>query len=202
MVEGQLALTEARNRTQQQTRRDLEAETTASKADVAQMTLVLAGLRQRIEELTALLAEKDRQAEEDKVAIANLGKSLNNALASRVQELQQFRSEFFGRLRDVLKGRDDVQIVGDRFVFQSEVLFAPGQADIGATGQSQLAQLAVALADIAAKIPMISTGCCKLTAIQITLPVRAGRYTDNWDLSTERALSVVRFLVARRASQS
>jgi len=195
MVEGQLALTEARNRTQQQTMRDLEAETTASKAEVAQMTLVLAGLRQRIEELTALLAEKDRQAEADKVAIANLGKSLNNALASRVQELQQFRSEFFGRLRDVLKGRDDVQIVGDRFVFQSEVLFAPGQADIGPTGQSQLAQLAVALADIAAKIPDDINWVLQVDGHTDNLPVRAGRYTDNWDLSTERALSVVRFLV-------
>ena len=195
MVEGQLALTEARNRTQQQTMRDLEAETTASKAEVAQMTLVLAGLRQRIEELTSLLAEKDRQAEEDKVAIANLGKSLNNALASRVQELQQFRSEFFGRLRDVLKGRDDVQIVGDRFVFQSEVLFAPGQADIGPTGQDQLAQLAVALADIATKIPDDINWVLQVDGHTDNLPVRAGRYTDNWDLSTERALSVVRFLV-------
>jgi chemotaxis protein MotB len=195
MVEGQLALTEARNRTQQQTMRDLEAETTASKAEVAQMTLVLAGLRQRIEELTSLLAEKDRQAEADKVAIANLGKSLNNALASRVQELQRFRSEFFGRLRDVLKGRDDVQIVGDRFVFQSEVLFAPGQADIGPTGQSQLAQLAVALADIAAKIPDDINWVLQVDGHTDNLPVRAGRYTDNWDLSTERALSVVRFLV-------
>ena len=195
MVEGQLALTEARNRTQQQTMRDLEAETTASKAEVAKMTLVLAGLRQRIEELTSLLAEKDRQAEADKVAIANLGKSLNNALASRVQELQRFRSEFFGRLRDVLKGRDDVQIVGDRFVFQSEVLFAPGQADIGPTGQSQLAQLAVALADIAAKIPDDINWVLQVDGHTDNLPVRAGRYTDNWDLSTERALSVVRFLV-------
>ena len=195
MVEGQLALTEARNRKQQQTMRDLEAETTASKAEVAQMTLVLAGLRQRIRELTLLLAEKDRQAEEDKVAIANLGKSLNNALASRVQELQQFRSEFFGRLRDVLKGRDDVQIVGDRFVFQSEVLFAPGQADIGVTGQSQLTQLALALADIAAKIPPDINWVLQVDGHTDDLPVRAGRYTDNWDLSTERALSVVRFLV-------
>ena len=195
MVEGQLALTEARNRTQQQTIRDLEAETTASKAEIAQMTLVLAGLRQRIEELTALLAEKDRQTEADKVAIANLGKSLNNALASRVQELQQFRSEFFGRLRDVLKGRNDVQIVGDRFVFQSEVLFAPGQADIGPTGQSQLAQLAVALADIAAKIPDDINWVLQVDGHTDNLPLRAGRYTDNWDLSTERALSVVRFLV-------
>ena len=197
MVEGQLALTEARNRTQQQKMQDLEAQTTASKAEVAQMTLVLAGLRQRIEELSALLAEKDQQAKDDQIAIANLGKSLNNALASRVQELQQFRSEFFGRLRDVLKGREDVQIVGDRFVFQSEVLFAPGQADIGATGQQQLSKLAVALADIAAKIPDDINWVLQVDGHTDNLPVRAGRYTDNWDLSTERALSVVRFLVSQ-----
>ena len=197
MVEGQLALTEARNRTQQQKIQDLEAQTTASKAEVAQMTLVLAGLRQRIEELSALLAEKDQQAKDDQIAIANLGKSLNNALASRVQELQQFRSEFFGRLRDVLKGRDDVQIVGDRFVFQSEVLFAPGQADIAATGQQQLSQLAVALADIAAKIPDDINWVLQVDGHTDNLPVRAGRYADNWDLSTERALSVVRFLVSQ-----
>ena len=197
MVEGQLALTEARNRTQQQKMQSLEAQTTASKAEVAQMTLVLAGLRQRIEELSALLAEKDQQAKDDQIAIANLGKSLNNALASRVQELQQFRSEFFGRLRDVLKGRDDVQIVGDRFVFQSEVLFAPGQADIGATGQQQLSQLAVALANIAAKIPDDINWVLQVDGHTDNLPVRAGRYADNWDLSTERALSVVRFLVSQ-----
>jgi chemotaxis protein MotB len=197
MVEGQLALTEARNRTQQQKMQDLEAQTTASKAEVAQMTLALAGLRQLIEELSALLAEKDQQAKDDQIAIANLGKSLNNALASRVQELQQFRSEFFGRLRDVLKGRDDVQIVGDRFVFQSEVLFAPGQADIAATGQQQLSQLAVALADIAAKIPDDINWVLQVDGHTDNLPVRAGRYADNWDLSTERALSVVRFLVSQ-----
>ena len=197
MVEGQLALTEARNRTQQQKIQDLDAQTTASKAEVAQMTLVLAGLRQRIEELSALLAAKDQQAEDDQIAIANLGKSLNNALASRVQELQQFRSEFFGRLRDVLKGRDDVQIVGDRFVFQSEVLFAPGQADIGAIGQQQLSQLAIALADIAAKIPDDINWVLQVDGHTDNLPVRAGRYADNWDLSTERALSVVRFLVSQ-----
>jgi chemotaxis protein MotB len=197
MVEGQLSLSEARNRTHQQKMQNFEAQTTASKAEIAQMTLVLAGLRQRIKELSALLAEKNQQAKEDQVAIANLGTSLNNALASRVQELQQFRSEFFGRLRDVLKGRDDVQIVGDRFVFQSEVLFAPGQADIGATGQQQLSQLAIALADIAAKIPDDINWVLQVDGHTDNLPVRAGRYADNWDLSTERALSVVRFLVSQ-----
>ena len=158
------------------------------------MTNTLTALRLRIEELTGLLAEKDKQASRDKVAIANLGKSLNNALASRVQELQRFRSEFFGRLRDVLKGRDDVEIVGDRFVFQSEVLFAQGQANIGSDGREQLAKLADALADIADKIPSDINWVLQVDGHTDNVPVRAGRYTDNWDLSTERALSVVRYL--------
>ena len=172
----------------------LRAETTASKAEITKMTGALAALRLRIEELTSLLAEKDRQATRDKVAIASLGRSLNSALASRVQELQRFRSEFFGRLRDVLKGRDDVEIVGDRFVFQSEVLFAQGQAEIAADGQDQLAKLAVALADIATKIPKDINWVLQVDCHTDDVPIRSGRYADNWDLSTERALSVVRFL--------
>jgi chemotaxis protein MotB len=112
LAEGQLVMAQAQKQSAADKIRALEAETRASRAEVAQMTNALASLRLRIEELTGLLAEKDRQASRDKVAIANLGKSLNNALANRVQELQRFRSEFFGRLRDVLKGRDDVEIVG------------------------------------------------------------------------------------------
>jgi chemotaxis protein MotB len=194
LAEGQLAMAQAQNQSAANRIDALRAETTASKAEIAQMTGALAALRLRIEELTSLLAEKDRQATQDKVAIASLGRSLNNALASRVQELQRFRSEFFGRLRDVLKGRDDVQIVGDRFVFQSEVLFAQGQAEIAAEGQDQLAKLAVALADIATKIPEDINWVLQVDGHTDDVPIRAGRYADNWDLSTERALSVVRFL--------
>ena len=194
LAEGQLAMAQAQNHSANDKIKVLEAETTASKAEVLQLTNTLTALRLRIEELTGLLAEKDKQASRDKVAIANLGKSLNNALASRVQELQRFRSEFFGRLRDVLKGRDDVEIVGDRFVFQSEVLFAQGQANIGSDGQEQLAKLAVALADIADKIPSDINWVLQVDGHTDNVPVRAGRYTDNWDLSTERALSVVRYL--------
>ena len=194
LAEGQLAMAQAQNHSANDKIKVLEAETTASKAEVLQLTNTLTALRLRIEELTGLLAEKDKQASRDKVAIANLGKSLNNALASRVQELQRFRSEFFGRLRDVLKGRDDVEIVGDRFVFQSEVLFAQGQANIGSDGQEQLAKLAVALADIADKIPSDINWVLQVDGHTDDVPVRAGRYTDNWDLSTERALSVVRYL--------
>jgi len=194
LAEGQLAMAQAQNQSAANRIDALRAETTASKAEIAQMTGALAALRLRIEELTSLLAEKDRQATQDKIAIASLGRSLNNALASRVQELQRFRSEFFGRLRDVLKGRDDVQIVGDRFVFQSEVLFAQGQAEIAAEGRDQLAKLAVALADIATKIPEDINWVLQVDGHTDDIPIRAGRYADNWDLSTERALSVVRFL--------
>ena len=193
LAEGQLAMAQAQNQSAANRIDALRAKTTASKAEIAQMTGALAALRLRIEELTSLLAEKDQQATRDKVAIASLGRSLNNALASRVQELQRFRSEFFGRLRDVLKGRDDVQIVGDRFVFQSEVLFAQGQAEIAAEGRDQLAKLAVALADIATKIPEDINWVLQVDGHTDDVPIRAGRYADNWDLSTERALSVVRF---------
>ncbi|MEC8642609.1 MAG: peptidoglycan-binding protein [Pseudomonadota bacterium] len=176
---------------------DLEEENAASRAEIIQMTNTLTALRLRIEELTTLLAEKEAEAARDKIAIASLGKSLNNALASRVQELQRFRSEFFGRLRDILRGRDDVRIVGDRFVFQSEVLFAQGQADIATEGEQQLAKLAVALTQIAAEIPEDIDWVLQVEGHTDDIPVRAGRFADNWDLSTERALSVVRFLATQ-----
>ncbi len=175
----------------------LAAENAASRAEILQMTKATTALRQRIEELTALLSDLEVQAARDKVAIASLGKSLNNALANRVQELQRFRSEFFGRLREVLSGRDEVQIVGDRFVFQSEVLFNQGQASIGNSGEEQLQKLALTLADIATKIPDDINWVLQVEGHTDDIPVRAGRFADNWDLSTERALSVVRFLVAQ-----
>jgi chemotaxis protein MotB len=173
---------------------ELETKNAASQAEVAQMTNAVTALRLRIEELTSLLAEKEAQAARDKIAIASLGKSLNNALASRVQELQRFRSEFFGRLREVLRRRDDVRIVGDRFVFQSEVLFAQGAASLGPEGEEKLGQLAVALNQIAAEIPEDIDWILQVEGHTDDIPVRAGRFADNWDLSTERALSVVRFL--------
>lgn len=176
---------------------DLEAEAAASRAEVVQMANAMTALRQRLESLQALLVNKEAEAARDKIAIASLGKSLNNALANRVQELQRFRSEFFGRLSKVLEGREDVQIVGDRFVFQSEVLFAQGQAAIGPEGQTQLAELAVVLNQIAVDIPADIDWVLQVEGHTDDIPVRAGRFTDNWDLSTERALSVVRFLAER-----
>ena len=173
----------------QQTRR---ADTAS--AEVARLTRAMESLRSELSRLRALLAEREKQAEEDKIAIANLGKALNSALANKVQELRRFRSEFFGRLRDVLEGRSDVKIVGDRFVFQSEVLFAPGQASIGEEGQKQLAQIAAALTEIIREIPDDIPWILQIDGHTDDVPV-SGVYADNWDLSTERALSVVRFMI-------
>jgi len=173
----------------QQTRR---ADTAS--AEVARLTTAMESLRSELSRLRALLAEREKQAEEDKIAIANLGKALNSALANKVQELRRFRSEFFGRLRDVLEGRSDVKIVGDRFVFQSEVLFAPGQASVGEEGQKQLAQIAAALTEIIREIPDDIPWILQIDGHTDDVPV-SGVYADNWDLSTERALSVVRFMI-------
>ena len=135
---------------------DLSAEQKQSeqaRLEIDRLTAAMQSLRSELTRLRTLLSEKQEQSKKDKIAIANLGKELNAALANKVQELQRFRSEFFGRLRTILEGRSDVKVVGDRFVFQSEVLFAPGQASINPEGQAQLGQIADAIMQIIADIP-------------------------------------------------
>jgi len=178
---------------------DLASANNASleaKAEIDRLILAATSLQAELDELRALLSDKEQESVADKIAIANLGRSLNNALASRVQELQQFRSEFFGQVRALLEGRADVQVVGDRFVFQSEVLFAPGQAKINPDGEQQLAQIGQALIDIATLIPSDIPWVLQVDGHTDNVPV-TNFYTDNWDLSTERALSVVRFFIAQ-----
>ena len=192
--EEQLSQTSQRLAAQTQSLSQQTRRADTASAEVARLTTAMESLRSELSRLRALLAEREKQAEEDKIAIANLGKALNSALANKVQELRRFRSEFFGRLRDVLEGRSDVKIVGDRFVFQSEVLFAPGQASIGEEGQKQLAQIAAALTEIIREIPEDIPWILQIDGHTDDVPV-SGVYADNWDLSTERALSVVRFMI-------
>ena len=201
-VGNQLAETGAQLRDLQQTYAvtadALEAEKVISadaQQEVNKLIIAMQSLENELSRLRQLLSEKERQSVEDKVAIANLGKALNNALANKVQELQKFKSEFFCRLQDVLKDRSDVRVVGDRFVFPSEVLFAPGKATIGDTGKQQLSDIAKAITDIVTDIPSYIPWVLQIDGHTDTIPVR-GYYTDNWDLSTERALSVVRFLIS------
>ncbi|MGB2437353.1 MAG: OmpA family protein, partial [Candidatus Puniceispirillales bacterium] len=132
---------------------------------------------------------------EAKQVTANLTKQLNDALSNKVAELSRFRSEFFGRLRDVLEDRSDITIVGDRFVFQSEVLFALGSADIGSEGEIQLNQLADALKQLTAQIPDDIDWVLQVDGHTDNLPIFTNEFSDNWELSTARALSVVRYLI-------
>ena len=174
--------------------RDQEALTEEKSLEVERLIAATLLLRNELNELRALLAEKEAQSLEDKVTIASLGKSLNEALASRVQELARFKSNFFGRLRDILGTRGDVTIVGDRFIFQSEVLFDQGKASLGIEGTTQLDQIGTALLEISKTIPKDIPWVLQVDGHTDDVPV-AGVYRDNWQLSTERALSVVRYLI-------
>ena len=166
-----------------------------AKAEIDKLLASTTALRLEIQKLSNLLADKERQSINDKIAIADLGKKLNSALATRVQDLQKFRSEFFGQLREVLKNRSEVRVVGDRFIFQSEVLFATGQADISDAGKEQLAEIASALREIEEVIPKDIPWVLQIEGHTDSDPIANNPFfRDNWDLSTERALSVVRFL--------
>ena len=166
-----------------------------AKAEIDKLLASTTALRLEIQKLSNLLADKERQSINDKIAIADLGKKLNSALATRVQDLQKFRSEFFGQLREVLKNRSEVRVVGDRFIFQSEVLFATGQADISDAGKEQLAEIASALREIEEVIPKDIPWVLQIEGHTDNDPIADNPFfKDNWDLSTERALSVVRFL--------
>ena len=118
-------------------------------------------------------------------------------LGPPIQELAKYRSEFFGRLREVLGNRPDIQIVGDRFVVQSEVLFDTGQATLETDGRQQLASLAKTLAEIAATIPPGLDWVLRVDGHTDARPIQTLRFPSNWELSTARALSVVKFLIAQ-----
>ncbi|MEE8505809.1 MAG: peptidoglycan -binding protein [Kiloniellales bacterium] len=154
-------------------------------------------LRDQLANLAAILETTEAANKDKEVQIADLGRRLNVALATKVQELARYRSEFFGRLREILGKRQDVRIVGDRFVFQSEVLFESGSAELGEPGQVQLAQLATALREIAAKIPKDLAWILRVDGHTDRAPIHTPEFPTNWELSTARAMSVVNFLISQ-----
>ncbi len=156
--------------------------------------------RQQLASLAAALDTAHATASSETRAkdaqIAELGSKLNAALASKVLELQRYRSDFFGRLRDVLASRPGIQVVGDRFVFQSEVLFPPGSADMTASGQQQIATLADTLKQIEPTIPPDLPWVLRVDGHADRQPVTDPRFASNWELSAQRAINVVKLLVA------
>ncbi len=166
-----------------------------ARARVALLNQQIMALRAQISKIAQTLDVSERVAKQQKVKIANLGARLNAALASKVQELSRYRSEFFGRLRDVLGKQPGIQIVGDRFVFQSEVLFSKGSDQLGTAGRAQIKQLAGTLKAITAKIPENIDWILRVDGHTDQIPIRTSRFPSNWELSTARAISVVKFLI-------
>lgn len=166
-------------------------------AQVALLNQQLAALRMQIGALEAALEASEARDSESRTQIADLGRRLNVALAQRVQDLSRYRSDFFGRLRQILESRADVRVVGDRFVFQSEVLFAPGQADIATAGLPELDALADAILQLQQEIPSDINWVLRIDGHTDVRPISNARFPSNWELSAARAISVAQYLVSR-----
>ncbi len=169
----------------------------AAKAQVALLNRQLAALRRQVATLNNALEASEVRDKKSQVKIANLGQLLNAALARKVQELARYRSEFFGRLRKVLGNRRDIQIVGDRFVFQSEVLFASGSDVLAPSGRLQMAKLGKTLKGITVTIPSDINWVLRIDGHTDRVPIQTLRFPSNWELSAARAISVVKFLISQ-----
>lgn len=178
---------------------DLESERQISQRALSQVELLnqqIAALRRQIGALETALEASEERDRESQTKIADLGRRLNVALAQRVQELARYRSDFFGRLREILGDRPDIRIVGDRFVFQSEVFFATGSDEISEAGLVELDALADAVVELEQEIPEDIPWVLRVDGHTDVQPISgAGRFRNNWDLSAARAISVVRFLI-------
>lgn len=180
---------------------ELDAERQVSARAMSQIELLnqqIAALRAQIAAIEGALQASEAKDEASQTKIADLGRRLNVALAQRVQELNRYRSDFFGRLREILSDRENIRIVGDRFVFQSEVLFPVGGADLDDAGRAEMAKLAQALLELAKEIPSEINWVLRVDGHTDASPLSgSGRYRDNWELSSARATSVVKFLIER-----
>ena len=155
----------------------------------------VSALRQQLLALQQALGAAESRDEAPQLVLSTLGERLNRALAAKVEELSRYRSEFFGRLREVLGDRQDIRVVGDRFVFQSEVLFSSGSADLGEQGKSRLTELAKTLLEISPDIPSDIPWILRVDGHTDAVPIHNDQFPSNWELSSARAISVITFLV-------
>lgn len=179
----------------------LDEQTQASTRAMSQVDLLnqqIAALRNQIAAVENALQASEAKDDQSQVKIADLGRRLNVALAQKVQELNRYRSDFFGRLREILADREGIRVVGDRFVFQSEVLFPSGGADLNPEGLAEMTKLAAALLDVAKEIPPEINWVLRVDGHTDNVPLSGnGKYADNWALSSARAIAVVKFLITQ-----
>ena len=177
----------------------LDSEKQVSSRALAQievLTQQITALRRQLAALEEALDASEKRDKESQGRIADLGQRLNIALAQRVQELSRYRSEFFGRLRAILGNRPDIRIVGDRFVFQSEVFFDTGQATLLPEGRAELDTVANALIDLDKQIPSEIAWVLRVDGHTDVRPINSPVFKSNWELSSARAISVVQYLIS------
>lgn len=179
---------------------DLESQKAVSNEALAKVDLLnqqLLALRRQIAALNEALGASEKKAEEGDKTIKDLGTRLNAALAREVQELQRYRSDFFGRLRELLKDRKDIRVVGDRFVFESEVLFPSGSATLTPEGLTAMDQMADAILDLQQEIPKEIDWAIQIDGHTDPRPIASSQFPSNWELSTARAASVVKYMISK-----
>jgi chemotaxis protein MotB len=177
----------------------LDSEKGVSGRALAQIEVLnqqISALRRQLAALEEALDASEKRDQESQGRIADLGQRLNVALAQRVQELSKYRSEFFGRLRAILGNRPDIRVVGDRFVFQSEVFFDTGQATLLPEGKTELETVASALVDLDKQIPSEIAWVLRVDGHTDVRPINSPLFKSNWELSSARAISVVQYLVS------
>ncbi|MDP4593838.1 MAG: peptidoglycan -binding protein [Beijerinckiaceae bacterium] len=177
----------------------LLSEKTLSARAQAQVDILnqqISAMRRQLAALEDALEASGKKDRESQARIADLGSRLNVALAQKVQELARYRSDFFGRLRQILGNRPGVRVVGDRFVFESSVLFPAGGAEMNDTGKQELDKLAGALVDLQKEIPPEIPWVMRVDGHTDKTQIRNSTKT-NWELSAERAISVVKYLVTK-----
>lgn len=182
---------------------ELEGQKKLSNEALAKVDLLnqqMLAMRQQLAALNAALEASEKKDQESQDRIKDLGQRLNAALARQVQELQRYRSDFFGRLRELLKNRKDIRVVGDRFVFESEVLFPSGAATMTPEGLAAMEPIAQAIADLEKTIPKEIDWALQVDGHTDIRPISNPTFPSNWELSTARAASVVKFMISRGVS--
>jgi chemotaxis protein MotB len=181
----------------------LDSEKRLSARALAQVEILnqqIDALRRQLGALQQALDVSEQKGRESQERVADLGQRLNVALAQRVQELSRYRSDFFGRLRAILGDRPDIRIVGDRFVFQSEVFFDAGQATLKPEGRAEIDKLASALGDLEQQIPSDIAWVLRVDGHTDVRPISSSQFPSNWALSAARAISVVQYLIQKGIS--
>ena len=179
----------------------LDAQKEVSARALAQVDVLnqqISALRRQLAAIEDALAASEASGKDAQTKIADLGSRLNTALAQKVQELSRYRSDFFGRLREILGSRPGVRVVGDRFVFESSVLFESGKADVSAAGHQSLDDLAAAIIDLEREIPPEIPWILRIDGHTDKHPISGnGQFKSNWELSSARAIAVVQYLMSK-----